>query len=121
MVEQEEIETLKNYFTKLKKVLMYNSDFTFFNYSLIKKSKIDDILCCILATFPDSYKNMMKQKEGKNYTSILAYSLLFNAIKNKFVLNPEVYLVSFDNVTKYLDTILRDIEKDIIRIEKISY
>lgn len=118
MVEEETIENLISYFKKLKKILIFESDFSFFSYKLIKKSKIDDILCCILATLPNSYKQMMKQKEGKKYTSVLAYNLLFNSIKNKFILNPDVYLISYNNADKYIGSILTTLKKDITAIEK---
>lgn len=121
MADEETISNLISYFNKLKKVIMYDTEFSFFGYKLVKKSKIDDILCCILAILPDSYKNMLKRKEGSKFTSILSYNLMFNAIKNKFVLNPDCYLISYNDAVKYIQTITRDLEKDIVKIEKNAY
>ncbi len=113
------IEVL-NYFKKLNKVIAFEADFSFGNTKLVKKNKIDDVLCCILATLPSSYKNFMNQPEGKKLNSILSYDLLFNAIKNKFILNPNVYLVKSDLAAKYINTIVATLEQDIAYIEKIS-
>ena len=110
-------ETL-GYFKKLQRVVSYESDFAFAGYSLIKKSKIDDVLCCILATFPESYKAIMKQREGNALKSVVAYNMLFNAVKGKFVFNPNVYLVKHKDAVKYIATILVCLEKDIIYVEK---
>lgn len=118
MADIEEIEQLKEYFKKLQRILMFEAEFSFFGQKLVKKSKIDDVLCCILAVLPNSYKMIMKTKEGQKYPSVLAYNLLFKAIKQKFIFNPNVYLVSFDNINSYINTITRDLEKDIQRAEK---
>lgn len=113
-----DIETLKDYFKKLQKVLTYESEFTFFTSKLIKKNKIDDILCCIIPTLPEKYKKIMKMKEGKKLGSVLCYDLLFNCIKKKFILNPDMYLVDYEKAVNYINSILKTIEKDIQYAEK---
>lgn len=110
--------SLKDYFKKLQKTINYNYDFNLFGMKLIKKHKIDDLLCCILAGFPNSYKQLMKRKEGKNRNSILCYDLMFKAIKMKFIFDSSVYLVDADKATKMINTILATIEKDIEFAEK---
>ena len=107
-----------SYFKKLQKVIYYEADFVFWGFALVKKNKIDDVLCCILATLPDSYKRLMKQREGKKLKSIVAYEMLFNAIKGKFILNSNMYLVRNEDANKYISTILATLEKDIAYIEK---
>lgn len=118
MADSATIESLIDYFKKLQKIIRFESDFSFLGYKLIKKTKIDDVLCCILATLPEPYKKIMKMKEGKKLSSVLAYGLLFNSVKQKFFLNPNVYLVSYNDATKYINTILRDLERDISYAEK---
>ena len=110
-------ETL-GFFRKLLKVLNFEADVTFFGCALVKKSKIDDVLCCILATLPDSYKRIMKQREGKDLKSVVAYDMLYNAIKGKFIFNSNVYLVRVEDAKKYISTILVMLEKDMAYIEE---
>lgn len=114
-----DIAEVLSYFKKLKRVIAQEADFSLGNIKLVKKNKIDDVLCCILAELPDSYKRLMKQKkEEKKFKSLLTYGLLFDAIKGKFILNPNVYLVHSDSVSKYIDIISASLEKDIAYIEK---
>lgn len=110
-------ETL-SFFKKLQKITKFDADFSFGAYCLIKKSKIDDVLCCILATLPESYKRIMKQREGRNLKSVVAYDMLFNAVKGKFIFNSNVYLVKLKDVDKYIATILITLEKDVLYVEK---
>lgn len=115
----EEIKTLKGYFSKLQHTILNNSDFKFFNKALVKKNKIDDILCCILTTFPPLYKRMLTMKEGRDYHSVLSYNLLIKALKRKFALNPDVYLVDIGSANKMISAIIKNIEQDISRMEKL--
>ena len=115
----EEIKTLKSYFNKLQRTIVHNADFKLFNVALVGKNKIDDILCCILATFPNTYKRLINLKEGRDFHSILSYNLLLNALKRKFIFNPNVYLVNVGTANKLLTAISKSVEADVNRIEKL--
>lgn len=115
----EEINVLKNYFNKLKRTILFDLDFKFIDMGIIKKNKIDDILCCILATMPPLYKRMLKMKEGRDFHSVLSYNLLMKAIKRKFVFNSNMYLVEVGTANKMLGAIIKNIESDINRMEKL--
>lgn len=117
----EDIEALKDYFKKLQRVINFEASFALFGKSLIQKNKIDDILCCILAKFPEAYKRIMRSSESKKYDSIICYNTLFNAIKNKFFLDSNKYLVDTSKTNKLISTILVTIEKDINNIEKNAH
>ena len=120
----EDFETLKGYFNKLQKIIAYDADFTFLGIKLIKKNKIDDLLCCILASFPDIYKSAMKNKlrneDNKEFTSFISYRLLFDAIKGKFILNSGVYAVNEQQAKAYMASFLRDYPNDLRKIEKMQ-
>ena len=113
-----DVNSIQDYFKKLQRVLNFEADFSFLGYKLIKKSKIDDILCCILATLPDSYKKIMKTTQGKRLNSVSCYNLLFDTIKKKFILSSDVYLVDSNSANKYIGAILVSIERDIAFAEK---
>ena len=113
-----DIKAIKDYYKKLEKVLLFEADFSFFQKKLIKKNKIDDLFCCIIATLPDSYKKLMKQKEGRERTSVLCYELLFKAIKKKFALSQNVYFADTGKAINYIDKIIKTIETDIQYAEK---
>ena len=115
-----DIIAITKYLDKLEKIITYEAEFSFANYKLIKKTKIDDTLCCLLASFPDTFKKFIQHPHSNKYQSVLSYNLLFRAIKGKFILNSNVYLVNTEKVTEYIKTIKIDIEKDVERIEKIE-
>ena len=113
-----DVTEIISYFNKLNKTINYEADFTFFDVKFVKKNKIDDILCCILKLLPDSYKRIMKQKEGRRLNSVLAYDMLFGAVKNKFILSSDVYLVRYKEAAKYIKIITSTLERDVEYIEK---
>ena len=116
-----DIDAITNYLKKLERIISYEAEFSIAGYELIKKNKIDDLLCCLLAVLPDVFKRMIKHPHGNKYKSVLSYNLLFNAIKGKFILNSNVYLVNTEKVKQYIKTIILNIEKDVIRIEEIEH
>ncbi len=115
----EEIKTIKGYFNKLQRTVLYEASFKIFSKEVIKKSKIDDVLCCIIATFPVSYKKMLNMKDGKKYRSVLSYNLLTEALKRKFILNSDLYYIDVGLINKLVGAILKSIEADIKEIENL--
>lgn len=109
---------IKDYFKKLQRVIAMEAEFKFMDMALIKKNKIDDILCCILATLPDVFKKNLKGEESKKLKSIIAYNNLFDAIKGRFVLNSSVYRVDTVKANSLISVILSQIERDIASLEK---
>lgn len=68
-----DIVALKDYLKKLQKIINFEATFTFSHWKLVKKTRIDDIMCCIYATLPVLIKECLKQK------------LIFNAIIQFYV------------------------------------
>lgn len=114
-----EMSEILNYFRKLQRVINYDATFTFAGRAFVKKSKIDDLLCCIIATLPESYKKMMRSDESKNLKSVLCYNSLFNAIKQRCFFNSNVYQVHLDKANRYITSILATLEQDIKYAERI--
>ena len=42
-----DIVALKDYLKKLQKIINFEATFTFSHWKLVKKTRIDDIMCCI--------------------------------------------------------------------------
>ena len=116
-----DIDAINNYLKKLENIINFEAEFSFAGYKLVKKSKIDDLLCCLLAVFPENFKKMLKHPHGNKYKSVLSYNLLFNAIKGKFILSSNVYLVHPEKIKQYTKTVALNIEKDVVRIEEIEH
>ena len=114
----EDITSLLDYFKKLQKAID-NADLRLFQYKLVKKVRIDDLLVCTLAVLPDAYKKAMKTRVNNNlYPSVSCYSRLSKIIKKPFFLNKDYYLINFGEANVLLKSIRQSIERDLIRLEK---
>lgn len=115
-----DIITIKDYLKKLQKVINFDAEFKFGGIYLVKKSRIDDITCCIIASLPDSYKKLLKTKNDvKQYSSVLSYGMLTKVLAKKFFLDKNLCMVKVDEVNKLIGTILLTIERDINKIEQL--
>ena len=115
-----DIIAIKDYFKKLQKVINFNAEFNIGGLRLIKANKINDLMCCILATLPDSYKKIMKTKtDVQRYNSILCYGVLTKLFSKRFFLDKNMCMVNVEEVNKLISSINATIERDIRSIEDI--
>ena len=115
----ENIIAIKDYLKKLQKVINFEHTFNFFGSHLVKKSKIDDIVCCIYAKLPDSYKKLQKSKVGsEKYSSILSYNILTKLLAQKFFLDKNLCIINVAEANKLIGSVLTSIERDIYNIQK---
>lgn len=115
-----EIDSIKDYLKKLQKVINFDHTFSFAGIRLIKKSKIDDILCCVYAKLPESYKKMLKTKvDVQKYNSVLCYSLLMKLLSRKFFLDKNMCMIHVTEANKLISAVILGIERDIDSIEKL--
>ena len=108
---------LKDYLKKLRVTADLQADFSFLDLRLVKKSRIDDLFCCIFATLPDYYKKLLRTKEAKKYNSSLCLNLLSQKIRKKFFLNSSVYVININEIRRLIDTCISSIERDLAIIE----
>ena len=120
MVEQAMLDKLKNYFRKLRKLIAQEADINLIKYKLIKKAKIDDVLCCIISSFPEQYKKALVDRRQK-LTSVIAYNYLYTYLKKKFFLSSDYYIVKTEETLKYIDAIILSIAKDIQWVENHEF
>ena len=112
------ITELKNYIKKLNK-LVNSADFAIFGYSLLKKTKVDDNLVCILALLPDSFKKAMKKKTPiDQFPSVSSFSRLSKIICKPFFLSGDYYIFSTSHVIALIQNIDKNIERDIQKLEE---
>ena len=116
----EDLTELKKYLKKIQRVVNSDADFKFFGSHFIKKNKIDDVWCCVLASLPEIYKKNMKTDLGKKLSSVIAYNHLFDALKRKCPFSVQMYSSKAEEVNKSIDTILATIERDVNYLEKNS-
>jgi len=75
----ESANEIKAYANKLLKIIQRETTFSFMNLRLVNKNRVDDILCCIDASFPEEYRIYTKKVKTKgltlNYIIIKFYKL----------------------------------------------
>lgn len=114
----EKIMELKKYLKKLQGTINREAVFTFFDVKIVHKKPVDDILCCIEASFPDKYKLYLKQYSPKDVQSYQMYLTLKNKIQNKFMFSSSHYSVSYNHIYTIITTISSTIESDMKMIEE---
>lgn len=111
---------IKDYLKKLQKVINFEAVFTLGNYKLVKKTRIDDIMCCVLATLPDSYKKMLKTKKDiQRYNSVLCYGALTKLLAKRFFLDKKLSMVDVTEANKMISSIIISIERDLNAIDQL--
>ena len=113
-------EEIKEYLKKLNLLITKNSEFTFIDVNFVKKSKVDDLLCCFLAVLPDKYKKCLKTPEGKKLTSIINYNTMIKTLVRPFFFNRNFYIVDYKSVSACINRIISNIDRDIAYVEKME-
>jgi len=108
----------KNYIKKLHKVVS-SAELTLFGYSLARKNRIDDLLCCIIASFPDVYKKALKTRTLRpgQFQSVAAFNRLSKIIKQPAFLLNSFYAFKIGEVNELFKIINRDLDLDIRNLE----
>ena len=104
---------LKKYLRKLLKTINEEATFTFMKVKIINKKKIDDILCCSDATFPDDYKDYVKKYGPKRLKSADHYQQLIASIRRKVWFDSNSYDVLYKDAIALIEGIISTIDRDI--------
>ena len=104
---------LTNYFKKLQRILNNEAIFSLGKKKLYNKNRIDDILCCIEATFPKGYTDYIKKTGGKDLKSYEYYQKLMYSIKNKFMFSSSHYFVNYREANTFLLSVIKTITGDV--------
>ena len=113
---EEQLQDLKTYLNKLKRIIATESSFSFGNKKIVGKSRIDDIVCCIQASYPAEYTEYVKRNGLKSLQSHLCYQQLLTVTTKKFLLSSGHYLVDFDKFMSLLNMLTQTIEKEKARV-----
>lgn len=109
----ESIIELKKHLKKLSNIITNNASFTFFKLKIVDKNRIDDVLCCIEASFPDEYKKLLRQKKSSGLKSIALYHSLKASIQRRFIFSSESYSVKYKDALSIIAGFTVILEQDI--------
>ena len=108
----------KDYIKRLQRLIEYEATFSFSKFRIIRTALIDDLMACILAAFPDSYKKALQKKNNSLYSSVIAYQTLKKFLKQKFFLFPDHCVVDEVEATRAIEALLQNLDNDILNIEE---
>ena len=114
----EVVVEVKKYILKLKKIIQNEATFVFFTNKLVNKKKIDDILCCIEGALPSDYAEYIKKYGVNSLQSNIFLQKVHQAIKNKFMMSSDSYLVDYKKTEKMLFLFITNLREDLLHIAK---
>ena len=112
----ETLVTIKNYLTKLTRIINDQATFTWFHTKIVKKTKIDDILCCIEGSFPDEYKNFVKRHGTRDLKGYACYQQLLDMLRGKSMLFSDSYSVKHNEAIKQIQTLTKFLKADFTKV-----
>ena len=113
---QEVSIAIKNYLSKLRRIVNYESTFTLGNTKVVSKAKIDDILCCVEGSFPQEYRDYVKKYGITKLKSNVYLTQLHAAIKHRFLLSTTNYAVDLRTTEQLIAAINSTIDSDLNKI-----
>lgn len=106
------ISDLRKYLKKLRNTIEKEALFSIFDSKIMDKKKVDDILCCIEASFPKEYRDFVKTNGINRLRSSQAYMSLQQAIKNKFFFSTNLYEVIFSKTIASITALEANLDSD---------
>ena len=113
----EQLQGLKLYLNKLKRIITNESSFSLGNKKIISKARIDDIVCCVQANYPDDFTEYVKRNGIKSLQSHLCYQQLLAVVTKKFILSSAHYSIDFTRFISLLNMLVQTMEKEKVRVE----
>ena len=112
MNPQESTLEFKKYLKKLFKMIENEATFTLISSRIYDKKRIDDVMCCIEASWPEDYKKYCSKFDTKKLRSPFYYKQLILAVKNKFLFSSSCYSVNYNSALEALSLLMKSIEAD---------
>ena len=108
------------YLKKLNTLITSKEGFNFCGSKIISAKRIDDILCCFFAGFPNAYKNILDidiAQEQQGMVSIKLYKEFLKEIKTSFFIN-SFYIININKASKMCQDLAIALKKDFELLEE---
>lgn len=112
----ESISDVTKFLKKLTFAIQNESKFTFLNYKIVDKNRVDDIICCLEASMPSEYKKLIKLPSHKTYKSVDMYASLKKLLFRKFMFSSSSYFIDYGLAQSHIHSLIKIMEADIRRI-----
>ena len=111
------IEEIRKYVNKLNFILTNDAIFSLFLNKFVNKKRIDDIICCIDANWPDKLKT--KNQLEEKFFSEKAYIMFVKNITQKTFISSSLYKVNYNEFLQQSKGLLKAIETDYKKMNNI--
>ena len=117
-IEESSIE-FKKYLKKLYLILSTEKKTVIFGINLYDKKRIDDVMCCIEASWPTEYKIFVSKRGEKDLKSSICYNQLVKVVRNKFLFSANIYSVDIDSAMQLIKKLQITLDKDMEYINSL--
>lgn len=107
------INDIKKYLQKLNILISNNSSFIIGKYRFINKNRVDDIICCMEASWPKEIKGLAQYEKEKNIESFKIYKNFLNIITNKTFISSNHYLINYSLFNNRYNILIKSLNKDL--------
>lgn len=111
------------YLKKLKNTINKHNEVKLFDYAVVKKSLIDDVICCFIGVLPAKLRKKIDigiETEQSDLCSVGMYNQLIQSVKTDFIMDKNYYLLNAKQVGDIIDKLIPLLKTDIEYIEKIT-
>ena len=91
----EQLQDLTVYLNKLKRIIIEQASFTFGRTKIVNKARVDDVICCIQASYPQDFQEYVKRNGAKSFQTYLCFQQLLSVATRKTMLLPGCYTVDY--------------------------
>lgn len=116
---EEKIENIKKYIKKLNTIILNNTTFSLFSKRFVNKQRIDDIICCIEANWPQELKNT-NVSYNTELSSLKIYKNFLTCITKKTFISNLLYNINYNEFLKQSSILLQSIDSDAKSIKNNS-
>ena len=112
----EQLHDLTVYLNKLRRVIIEQASFTFGKTKIVNKARVDDVVCCIQASYPQDFQEYVKRNGVKSLQTYLCFQQLLSVATNKAILMPGSYAVDYPYFEKLLSTFIKTAQGEMHKI-----
>lgn len=110
---------IRKYLKKLAATIDSEATFCFFKSRIFNKTKIDDLICCVEANFPEEYKKLLRSKSSQSFKSVGIYYSLKRTIQKKFFFSSSSYLIEYRKAMSLIATFSSLLDFDLKKLNQI--
>ena len=109
---EEQLEDLNTYLKKLKRVITTECSLNLGKTKIVNRARIDDVLCCIQASYPEDYTDFVKRNGIKKLETYLCFQQLLSVATKKFLFSSKHYSINYPYLESLIKTFMQTAKKE---------